>query len=496
MHTLLGFLSFCATRVLFLFGLALLVQSLCRAQDVPYRVGPAEQYVLRGLKNGEEVDLDRPFPGKTDQRLNPVFLEKLLAGSFKDSTIERRGIRIHHAVFDLPVFVSHVTVPYEVWLNDCTFREEVDFEGTHFEKDFSLEHSRFETPPGEPAESLSLTNLVVKGDLVLRRASFQDSADVTGSSIGGRLIGDEAQFLNTDMSLDLEDVRVEGSLFLRNATFQGPVSLANAAVRDLYLERVQGKLQTLDLSQAVVERALRIAQTQIQSLNASSMRAKGSAVLQDLVIPDSLVLKNIDFHALELLHVTPPSIPLNFQIDGLSFEHVTTGPGEHSWQELYNFIDASAYNSQSYLQLEAFFRAQGYSDRANSVFIAMKRKERKLLSMWSFAYWSSLALDVLVRYGREPGWALVYSIVFVALGVVVFWRRENMEPQKAEDANKAYSPFWYSVDLLTPFIDLQSANVWMPNKTWKAGTEYARVHRVLGWILVPIGIAAITGLIK
>ncbi len=193
MHTLLGFLSFCATRVLFLFGLALLGQSLCRAQDVPYRVGPAEQYVLRGLKNGEEVDLDRPFPGKTDQRLNPVFLEKLLAGSFKDSTIERRGIRIHHAVFDLPVFVSHVTVPYEVWLNDCTFREEVDFEGTHFEKDFSLEHSRFETPPGEPAESLSLTNLVVKGDLVLRRASFQDSADVTGSSIGGRLIGDEAQ---------------------------------------------------------------------------------------------------------------------------------------------------------------------------------------------------------------------------------------------------------------------------------------------------------------
>src|SRR5260370_35934760 len=123
----------------------------------------------------------------------------------------------------------------------------------------------------------------------------------------------------------------------------------------------------------------------------------------------------------------------------------------------------------------------------------MKRKERKLLSMWSFAYWSSLALDVLVRYGREPGWALVYSIVFVALGVVVFWRRENMEPQKAGDANKAYSPFWYTVDLLTPFSDLQSSNVWRPNKTWRAGTEYARRHGVRGSVLVAIGITRLTG---
>src|SRR5260370_4581885 len=391
MHSLLGFLSCCATRVLFLFGLALLVQSLCRAEDVPYRVGPAEQYVLRGLENGEAVDLARPFPGKTDQRLNPVFLEKLLAGSFKDSTIERRGIRIHHAVFDLPVFVSHVTVPYEGWVNGCAVREEVDFEGTHFEKDFSLENSRFETPPGASAETVSLTNMVVKGDLILRGVSFQNSVDVTGSYVGGKLIADKAKFMDPSMSADLEDVRVHRSLFLRNPTFRGPVSLANVALRDSYLERVQGTLQTLDLSQAVVERALRIAQTQIQSLNASSMRAKGSAVLQDLVIPDSLVLKNIDFHALELLHVTPPSIPLNFQIDGLSFEHVTTGPGEHSWQELYNFIDASAYNSQSYLQLEAFFRAQGYSDRANSVFIAMKPKERNLPPFWSFSTWSGLS---------------------------------------------------------------------------------------------------------
>jgi hypothetical protein len=485
------------SRIFFLVGVAFLGQRFCRAQDVPERFGPAEEYVLHELESGEEVDLDRPFPKKTDQTLNPIFLEKLLAGNFKDATLERRGIKIHHAVFDQPVYVSHVTVPYEVWLNDCTFLKEVDFGGSHFEKDFSLERSRFETPPGQAAGSVSLISMVVAGDLVLRGAHFESTVDVTGSSIGGRLIGDDAEFMNPEMSADLEDVRVDDGVLLRKAKFQGPVSVANGVVRDLYLERAQGKMMELDLSQAEIKRALRIAQTLVQNLNAASMSAKGSVVLQDLVVSDKLVLKHVDVHALELLGVKPPSVASNFQIDGMSFEHVTTGESGNSWQELYKFVDASEFNSQSYLQLEAYFRAQGYADRANSVYIAMRRKERRqFLSIWSTAYWLSLTLDGLVRYGRAPGWALVYSLAVVGLGVLVFWKRENMEPQKTEDADKPYSPFWYSVDLLTPFIDLQSANVWMPNKTWRAGTEYARVHRVAGWILVPIGIAAISGLIK
>jgi hypothetical protein len=337
--------------------------------------------------------------------------------------------------------------------------------------------------------------MAVKGDLILRKASFQGPVDVTGSSIGGRLIADNAEFLDTDMSADLEDVRGDSSVFLRDVKFQGQVSLANTVVRDLYIERVKGIL-ALDLSQSEIERALRVAQSEIRQLNASSMRVAGSAVLQNLVIPERLTLKHVEFHDLDLLQVTPPADPGHFEINGMSFAHVTAGENENSWWDLYRFVAASNYNSQSYLQLEMFFRTQGYPDRANTVYIDMNRKERKLLPLWSLKYWLNWTLDVLVRYGREPGLALVYSVFVVGVGMAVFWKRKNMEPQKAEDADKPYSAFWYSVDLLTPFIDLQSADVWMPHRTWKFGTEYARVHRVLGWILVPVGIAAITGIIK
>jgi hypothetical protein len=71
-----------------------------------------------------------------------------------------------------------------------------------------------------------------------------------------------------------------------------------------------------------------------------------------------------------------------------------------------------------------------------------------------------------------------------------------MVSQNQDGTPKTYSPFWYSFDLLVPAIDLQQADYWIPRQDWRAGRTYVHVHRILGWILVPIGIAAVTGIIK
>jgi hypothetical protein len=84
----------------------------------------------------------------------------------------------------------------------------------------------------------------------------------------------------------------------------------------------------------------------------------------------------------------------------------------------------------------------------------------------------------------------------VFLGTVIFWRRRDMELQDSKSCRAIYNPFWYSLDLLTPIIDMDAARVWMPRENWWFGRNYARLHRILGWILVPIGLAAITGIIK
>ncbi len=71
-----------------------------------------------------------------------------------------------------------------------------------------------------------------------------------------------------------------------------------------------------------------------------------------------------------------------------------------------------------------------------------------------------------------------------------------MEPQDPSKPVVSYNPFWYSVDLFVPLTRLHATNMWRPKSdrwwTW----HYLRIHHLLGWILIPLGLAAITGLVK
>jgi hypothetical protein len=71
-----------------------------------------------------------------------------------------------------------------------------------------------------------------------------------------------------------------------------------------------------------------------------------------------------------------------------------------------------------------------------------------------------------------------------------------MEPQKPEDAPRVYNRFWYSLGLFLPFVDLQADKVWRPKADQTFLRNYMRVHILLGWILIPLVLAALTGLIK
>ena len=103
--------------------------------------------------------------------------------------------------------------------------------------------------------------------------------------------------------------------------------------------------------------------------------------------------------------------------------------------------------------------------------------------------------DLLVGYGRKPWRAGIPCAVLVALGCVLF-SPKKMEPQQPEDTPRVYNRFWYSLGLFLPFVDLQSNKVWKPKADQTFLRNYMRVHILLGWILVPLVLAAVTGLIK
>jgi sterol desaturase/sphingolipid hydroxylase (fatty acid hydroxylase superfamily) len=115
-----------------------------------------------------------------------------------------------------------------------------------------------------------------------------------------------------------------------------------------------------------------------------------------------------------------------------------------------------------------------------------------------------LFLDLLLGYGRSPWRALIPSAFFVAVGTFVFWRYSNQVIERKPDETKrryneswrTLDPFWFSLDLFVPVIDLDAATIWMPKTSWKSGWYCLRALRILGWILVPLIVAALTGIIK
>jgi len=238
---------------------------------------------------------------------------------------------------------------------------------------------------------------------------------------------------------------IKGKMFFGDSTFKGTLSLADTTMLGLALQDVRIH-KTLDLNHARIQTVF------------------------DLGLP---------------------TLPEKVSLEGLTYADLT---GTTVGQRLIDLIDKAEYSAQSYTQLEDYYRKHAYPELADETFFRMKRQERNRLSLAGYSY--SLLLYVLVGYGRTPQNALYVSFGVVLLGTLIFRSRHRVVPRKHEDATKVYSPFWYSFDLLTPFIDLHEADVWMPREDWWFGSNYARLHRILGRILVPIGIAAITGIIK
>ena len=97
---------------------------------------------------------------------------------------------------------------------------------------------------------------------------------------------------------------------------------------------------------------------------------------------------------------------------------------------------------------------------------------------------------------RNGAGHFLWGLGIILFGSLVF-RHRYMEAQDPSKPVRLYNPFWYSLDLFAPVIDLQTASAWKPTRHGPAFLHHdSRLHRILGWILVPIGAAAVTGLTK
>jgi uncharacterized protein YjbI with pentapeptide repeats len=306
-------------------------------------------------------------------------------------------------------------------------------------------------------------------------AVFEGSVDFSWADIAGNFEAKRAQFKSAVVLM----MNCGGKGDFTGAKFSGSAYFAKSTFLDLVM-----------------------GDTRIRDLDARSLRAERSAVFTDLVVEHSADLSNADFATLDLSRSVWPKNRKDggvFHMQGMSYKYICAVPGNEpeSHKALLKLADQSAYTNDVYSNLEEFFLRQGYHGDADEAFIAKKRREREeYFRSRQWPRWlGSWMLNLLVAYGRRPWQAGIPCAILVALGCILF-SPKKMELQKPENTLRVYSRFWYSLGLFLPFVDLQADKVWKPKADQTFLRNYMRVHIILGWILIPIVLAALTGLIK
>jgi uncharacterized protein YjbI with pentapeptide repeats len=309
-------------------------------------------------------------------------------------------------------------------------------------------------------------------------AVFTGTADFSHAQITGNFQANGARFNNTKTEAVFGSMTVGGAAKFKEARFEGPVDFSYA--------QIGGNFEANEA---------RFNNTETEA-DFDSMTVGGKALFQEAVFAGRVDFSYAEFMSIDIQAESWPAESDSVILSGMTYKHISAGPEEdNAWRRLLEWVDGSAYSVQPYVQLEAFFQAEGYPERADEVFVARKRRERKEALGGLSAWWNAF-LECFVLYGRSPERALCWSgLVVFLFGFPLFRRREDMEPQKPEDASRPYCPFWYSLDLFLP-INLQMANVWRPRQDRRFAPHYARLHIILGWVLTTIGLAAVMGIIK
>ena len=434
----------------------------------------SERFVLTQVIAGETADLQSQFANVSNRLVRAAFLEAVLTQS--GTNVHRNGFSIKHAVIPDALDLRNAEVHYETSLTECRFVREADFSKSNFENGFSLAGSTFD-------HSVRFFSMKIGRAAVLDKASFGGDVSAAQMDITGIFSVCDAHFNSPKSPVDFASLKTIGDASFSRTTFAGPVTFQSANIVENF--RFEGSYFTN--STALV----RFEEVKVGATT-SFVGARFAGYVS---------FKDAQFATLDFSKVTWPQgregTPWLW-LNAMSYRRISAGSEKDSWQNLYRLIErtahGTAYSADIFAHLEDYYRQLGYPRQANTFFRAQKKREREeVLSGPAWAW--SFFLEQFVGYGRSPERAIFWSVAIIGFGCVMF-RPRRMEPQSADYVGRKYSPFWYSVDVYLPIIKLHDAEIWKPKEECVLTHVWRRIHTVLGWALIPIALAAWTGMLS
>ena len=430
--------------------------------------------------------------------------------------------------------------------NDVTATGTVDLTGAQIGGQFDCVGA---TLDGNGGPSLNARRIRVKASSLLRKLTATGTLAFTGAQIGGQLacVGSDLNGYGSG-ALDGQGARVTADFVLDSTTATGTVDLNGARIGGQFLCR--GATLNGNGEMALNGQSLSVEEGFV-FLNVASVRGEiglTSARVGDLVDDGTSWAKCA---AVVLSGFTYDRISGN--TSPKTFDH------RKEWLEKGSHFDGEFF-PQPYTQFAKVMRASGHLGEARKALMARdtilfreaEKADRDLLakiapSTWSLRLerskirfrlqrrrlWAGLSRRV-IGHGHKPERALLWAIGAWGFGALVyFWAyrvglmvpnsdvimvssewlvavKANADAPTAawtQDtvlASKHYESFFaaiYALDLFLPIVDLGQESTWAVTTPTTFGWGWwlrvgTLLYQIAGWVIVSLGIAAVTGFVQ
>jgi hypothetical protein len=367
--------------------------------------------------------------------------------------------------FDQTTFNQNFSFEYTTvgwpYFADAVFNGGVDFEGMQATHDFDLTHASYNTLDDPFTVSLA----AVDGHTLL-----EDFVAPAGISLEHNEFG--------DLSLSGRDNQEFAFIKLSSTTVAGDFSLADVTTNEFIAQGL------------TVQDATTFIQVDVKYTLDMSNASLGFFTMDDQLAwpkePKSFNLRGMTYSDIGL--VTYSAVSQEWEDQELD---------ESTWRVLLRMVDESAYSPQAYRTLSQFLTEKGQPGWAAEVELNQKRRERdEILEPRSGPWFWSWFLDIFSGYGQRPDFAFIWSALVIAIGAIVFRREDEMVILDDSAAKPPYNPVLYSFALFLPYIDLGIASKWDPKPDRRFAGIYKHVHRLMGWVLMPIALLTFGGIIS
>lgn len=192
-----------------------------------------------------------------------------------------------------------------------------------------------------------------------------------------------------------------------------------------------------------------------------------------------------------------PQFLANIDLRGCVYDRIQT-----NWKLLLEYPDGHSrvqpYDRQPFIELEEVLRKSGLEREADAVYAQRRRIERRSLSFWprirETLYW------LFANYGIDLWRESVIASGLLLLGALLFSRPGAVVPKSNVYAEETKISFLEGISLsvhaFLPF-GLPVKPMWEPSRR-RSGVPaaWANILRVCGWILVPLAVAFVTGVLR